>query len=76
VNDHERLYAFVERFFARAERTEFPTVRRCARSLGWPLARVEDAVEGDPDGQLFFTYYHVETWPRGDRFVESHGERT
>ncbi len=55
MKDSARLLAYVERFFARAKQTAFPTVRRAARSLGWTQRRVEEAIDGDPEGQLFTT---------------------
>lgn len=70
--DSQRLRRYVEGFFARALRTEFPTVARCAQSLRWTQHRVEQAVEGDPDGRLMMTS-HSTIPPRepGARFVES-----
>ncbi len=75
--DHRRLFRYVEAFFARAERTEWPTVQQAARSLGWTQARVEQAIEGDPDARLFLSSYFTRPEPTlGEHFVESYGERT
>jgi hypothetical protein len=45
MRDSERLERYAERWFQRHMRTEFPTVRRAARSLGWTQERVEMACE-------------------------------
>ncbi len=75
LNDHDRLFGYVERFFARTKHTEWPTVRQVARALGWRQRRVEEACDGDPDGRLFTSSYFA--WsepPLGEHFVESYGE--
>lgn len=70
----ERLYRYVEGYFQRSGGTEFPTVRQCARALGWRQARVLEAVE---EHELLFTSdyfteeYAAGTLPDGDLFVES-----
>jgi hypothetical protein len=68
--DHEYVWRYVERFFAAHSRTEWPTVRRVARSLRWTQQRVSDAVDGDPDGRTFLSSYQGE-YPLGEHFVES-----
>jgi hypothetical protein len=69
--DSERLSRYVEGVFARSEQTEWPTVRRAARALGWPQKRVEDAVEGDPDGELFLSsYFARDEPPLAEHFIE------
>lgn len=74
--DHVRLFRYVERFFARAQQTEWPTVQHAARSLGWTQARVEQAIEGDPDQRLFLSSYFTRPEPKlGEHFVESSGDR-
>jgi hypothetical protein len=74
-NDHDRLHAYVERFFAKKKKTEWPTVKRAARSLGWTQERVEGAVEGDPKTRLFLTSYFTRPEPLlGEHFVESYVE--
>jgi hypothetical protein len=74
MRDHDRIFGYVERAFARSGRTKWPTVRAAARSLGWTQARVEDAVEGDPGGRVFLSSYFVSPAPTlGDHFVESFG---
>lgn len=76
-HDHRRLFRYVEAFFARAERTEWPTVKQAARSLGWTQSRVEQAVEGDPDARLFLSSYFTRPEPTlGEHFVESNGDKT
>ena len=74
MNDHERLFAYAEGFFARAQKTEWPTVRQAARALGWTHQRVEEAAEGDPEARLFLSRHNVDPEPPlGDHFVESYG---
>lgn len=74
TTDHDRLFLYVECFFRRHEKTEWPTVRRAAKSLGWTHVRVQDAVEGDPDARLFTSSYNTAPpQPLGDHFVESYG---
>jgi hypothetical protein len=68
--DHDRLVAYAERFFQRHAKTEFPTVRAAARALRWNQQRIEDAVDGDPDGRLMLTGFNL-TNRRGDLFVET-----
>ena len=69
--DHERLSAYIERYFTQHDRTQWPTVREAAKALRWTQERVESAIDGDPDGLLALTYYNV-AWdvPIGDKFVE------
>jgi hypothetical protein len=72
--DSERLFRYVERYFAKMEKTAFPTVRRVARSLGWSHERIQNAIDDDWDGRLFTTSFFT-TWeqPFGEHFVESFG---
>ncbi len=74
MKDAERLYAYVESYFARHQQTEWPTVRRIAKSLGWTQMRVQEAIDGDPDGRCFTSSYFVAPDPPfGEHFVESFG---
>lgn len=67
----ERLYRYVERFFERSGRTDWPTVRRCARALGLPQSEVMQQIADDE--RLDTTYYNVGyRVPDGDWFVESY----
>lgn len=70
LRDDDRLWNYAERFFQRAGKTQWPTVRQCAKSLRWPHARVIDAVESSE--YLMLTYYNV-AWRVADgaRFVET-----
>lgn len=76
--DQDEVFVYVENFFARHKMEEWPTVRQVARGLRWRQQRVLDAVDGDPDGRLYLTYWYV-SFPEelkirdGDRFVESYG---
>lgn len=45
--DADTLFLYVERFFRRSAWTEWPTVRRAARTLKWTQERVVDAVDLD-----------------------------
>jgi hypothetical protein len=73
-NDHERLVSYVERFFARHKKETWPTVRQATHALGWTQTRLQDAVDGDPEGRLYTTsYFTVIEDPFGDHFVESYG---
>jgi hypothetical protein len=75
-SDQDRLFRYVERFFERAKKTEWPTVRQIARAFGWTQQRVEDAVEGDPEGRTFMTSYFTRPEPPlGEHFVESYGDK-
>jgi hypothetical protein len=70
-NDSARLSRYVEGVFTRSGSTEWPTVRKAARSLGWTLTRVEDAVEGDPDANLFLSSYFAKPEPPlAEHFIE------
>lgn len=72
VTDHDRLFRYVERFFMAHARTEWPTVRRVTRSLGWSQARVQDAIDGDPDGRTSTSsYFCAPEQPFGEHFVEA-----
>jgi hypothetical protein len=72
--DSERLRRYVERSFARAKKERFPTVRQGAHALGWTQSRVAEAIDGDPDGQLFTTqYFTVWETPFGEMFIETYG---
>lgn len=72
-NDHDRLFRYVEGFFARRERTAFPTIRQAAKSLGWTHERLEGAIEGDPEGRLFTSsYFAFSDPPFGEHFIESY----
>lgn len=65
------LCCYVERYFARHGRTEWPTVRRAARALGWTQDRVVEAVEGDPESRMFLSAYNTAPpQTRGEHFVE------
>jgi hypothetical protein len=70
--DHEILRARVEASFQASGRTRFPTVATLARELHWRRSRIADAVEGDPDGQLYTTSFHTLVRPPyGEHFVET-----
>ena len=73
-HDHGRVFRYVERFFAKKLRTEWPTVRQVARAFRWTQQRVSDAVDGDPDQRVFLTSYFTDDASLGDHFVESYGE--
>lgn len=74
--DQDRVFVYVENFFARHKGEEWPTVRQVARALRWKQQRVLDAVDGDPDGRLYTTYWYVDFKVRdGNRFIESYGDR-
>ena len=68
----ERVFNYVERFFARQKNTTFPTVRQVARAMGVRQSQVIEIVEDD--NRLMLTYYNVDHHiADGDRFVESLG---
>lgn len=70
--DSDRVFRFVESFFARKQK--WPTMREVARSLRWRQERVDDAIEGDPDGRTYTTsYFTRKDPPRGEHFVQSYG---
>lgn len=68
--DADTLFAYVERFFRRSAWTEWPTVRRAARTLKWPQARVADAIAGDAMARMFMT--SVFNRELGNQFVEAY----
>jgi hypothetical protein len=72
--DHDRVYVYVENFFARHNQEQWPTVRQVARGLRWRQQRVQDAIDGDPDGRLYTTHWYTNCERDGDHFVESYGE--
>lgn len=64
------LGKYAERYFRRHQMTEFPTVAKAARSLGWSQRRVEDACE-DSEYSMCLSSYHAAPSPRlGEHFVE------
>lgn len=70
MNDHARLLAYVDRFVAK--HGFWPRAGRAARALGWSVARVEDAVEGDPSCRLYSTSFHTfHGYPFADHFIEA-----
>lgn len=68
--DPDRLFATVQRYFARMERTEFPTVRRVSRTLRWSYDRVLQAVTDDPDRMFTTSYNTAPEQPLGDHYIE------
>lgn len=72
TNDHDRLAEYVEHFFARHEKTEWPTVRRAARSLGWTQTRTVEAVDGDPSTRLFTSSFFFDEPSVGEHFIEAY----
>lgn len=75
LSDHARLARYVERFFQRSGRMSWPTVGRITRSFGWTQARLQDAIDGDPDGRTFTSSYFARPEaPFRDHFVENYGE--
>jgi len=69
--DPDRLYRYVERWFNRAGKTEFPTLARTARGLRWTQSRVLQAVEDHQRGLIQITGYNFEPYRQGELFVET-----
>lgn len=68
--DPDRLFVTVQRYLARAGRTEFPTVRRVSRTLRWSYERVLQAVTDDPD-RMFTTSHNTLPEPSlGEHYIE------
>lgn len=70
--DIRRIELSVERMFQRSGRTEFPTVGRVAKALGYRVGQVIEAVEDSENLQT--TYYNVPHYnkvPDGSRFIET-----
>lgn len=65
----DRIERYVERFFQRSGRTEWPEVRRVARALRLRQAEVELAVDSHDNLQL--TTYDGQDDPLGDHLVET-----
>jgi hypothetical protein len=73
LRDRDRVFQYVENFFARQERPKFPTVRQVARALRWRQLRVEEAAYDDE--RLSLRCYNVSfEVPMGEYFVETYGE--
>jgi hypothetical protein len=74
IKDSERLFRYVEKFFAKHRKEKWPTVREVAHALGWKHDRIQMAIDDDWDGRLYTTSYYVEPEdPFGEHFVESFG---
>jgi hypothetical protein len=77
MSDHDRVFRYVERFFARTGKTQWPTVRQITRAFGWSQARLQDAIDGDPQERLFTSsYFATPEPPLAEHFVESFGNHT
>lgn len=71
--DPQRVERYVEGYFQRSGRTDWPTVRQVARAVKLRQREVEMAVEDHPAGNLMLTMYNVEGGtPLGEQFVETY----
>lgn len=69
----DKVFCYVEKFFARSGNTAFPTVRQVARAINLRQNQVIEIVE-DND-RLMLTYWNVDHHVTdGERFVESLGD--
>ncbi len=74
--DHDRVFRYVESFFEKAKKTAWPTVRQVTRALHWSQARLQDAIDGDPQERLFTSsYFTLPEPPLAEHFVESYGDK-
>lgn len=71
--DSERLFLYVERSFGRADQTEWPTIRKAARALGWTQSRVAQAVE-DHEHLGTQSYYCTPPEPLAEHEIYSTAE--
>ena len=72
--DVARLGRYVERYFQRKLKTEFPTVRQCANALKIGVSEVEQRVE-DSGGAMMLTRYNtIKEPPLGEFYVETLNE--
>ena len=70
-SDHDRLATYVAGFFARHQRTEWPTIKYAAKALRWTQRQVEEAIEGDPQQRMFTSSHFADDLPCM-HFVELH----
>lgn len=69
---HDRIYRYAERKFQASGKTSFPSVRQVARALKVTQGAVQEAVEGDPCGNLMLTSFDCSPpEPLGDYAVET-----
>jgi len=69
---HDRIYRHAEQKFQESGKTSFPSVRQVARALKVTQGAVQEAVEGDPSGDLMLTSYNCSPpEPLGEHSVET-----
>ena len=75
-DDVARLADYVEGFFKKHKKTEWPTVAGAARALGWKQSRGQVTCDNDPRDLLFLSAYFTEHEPKlGEHFVVRLEER-